>query len=82
MLPTMLRRLAAPHLLRASELACFRPGALELQSLGGSGSVRLLGARRKRRSLRKQAEEIAHASAGMLQIDNRILSVPTRGSAF
>jgi cytidylate kinase len=33
-------------------------------------------------SLRKQAEEIAHASAGMLQIDNRILSVPTRGSAF
>ena len=33
-------------------------------------------------SLRKRAEEIAHASAGMLQIDNRILSVPTRGSAF
>jgi cytidylate kinase len=33
-------------------------------------------------SLRKQAEEIAQASAGMLQIDNRILSVPTRGSAF
>ena len=33
-------------------------------------------------SLRKRAEEIAHASAGMLPIDNRILSVPTRGSAF
>jgi cytidylate kinase len=33
-------------------------------------------------SLRKRAEEIAHASAGMLQIDNRILSVPTRGSGF
>ena len=33
-------------------------------------------------SLRRQAEEIAHASAGMLQIDNRILSVPTRGSMF
>jgi cytidylate kinase len=33
-------------------------------------------------SLRKRAEEIALASAGMLQIDNRILSVPTRGSAF
>ena len=33
-------------------------------------------------SLRKRAEEIAHASAGMLQIDNRILSVPTRGNAF
>jgi cytidylate kinase len=33
-------------------------------------------------SLRKRAEEIAHASAGMLQIDNRILSVPTRGSVF
>jgi osmotically-inducible protein OsmY len=33
-------------------------------------------------SLRKQAEKIAHASAGMLQIDNRIVSVPTRGSAY
>jgi cytidylate kinase len=33
-------------------------------------------------SLRKQAEKIAHASAGMHQIDNRIVSVPTRGSAF
>ena len=33
-------------------------------------------------NLRKQAEEIAQAVAGMLQIDNRILSVPTRGSAF
>jgi hypothetical protein len=32
--------------------------------------------------LRKQAEKIAHASAGMLQIDNRIVSVPTRGSAY
>jgi hypothetical protein len=29
-----------------------------------------------------QTEKIAYASAGMLQIDNRILSVPTRGSAF
>jgi cytidylate kinase len=33
-------------------------------------------------SLRKQAEKIAHATVGMLQIDNRIVSVPTRGSAF
>jgi cytidylate kinase len=33
-------------------------------------------------SLRARAEKIAHASAGMLQIDNRIVSVPTRGSAF
>src|SRR5271169_2133955 len=32
-------------------------------------------------SLRKQAEKIVHATAGMLQIDNRIVSVPTRGSA-
>jgi osmotically-inducible protein OsmY len=32
--------------------------------------------------LRKQAEKIAHATVGMLQIDNRIVSVPTRGSAF
>jgi cytidylate kinase len=33
-------------------------------------------------SLRARAEKIAHASAGMMQIDNRIVSVPTRGSAF
>ena len=33
-------------------------------------------------SLRARAEKIAHASAGMLKIDNRIVSVPTRGSAF
>src|SRR5271167_2702540 len=33
-------------------------------------------------SLRTRAEKIAHATAGMLQIDNRIFSVPTRGSAF
>jgi cytidylate kinase len=33
-------------------------------------------------SLRARAEKIAHASAGMLRIDNRIVSVPTRGSAF
>jgi cytidylate kinase len=33
-------------------------------------------------SLRKQAGKIARATAGMLQIDNRIVSVPTRGSAF
>jgi cytidylate kinase len=33
-------------------------------------------------SLRARAEKIAHASAGMLRIDNRIVSVPTRGGAF
>jgi cytidylate kinase len=33
-------------------------------------------------SLRARAEKIAHASAGMVPIDNRIVSVPTRGSAF
>jgi cytidylate kinase len=33
-------------------------------------------------SLRAKAERIAHASAGMVPIDNRIVSVPTRGSAF
>ncbi len=33
-------------------------------------------------SLRARAEKIAHASAGMVQIDNRIVSVPTRGSTF
>jgi cytidylate kinase len=33
-------------------------------------------------SLRKRAEKITHAVAGVLQIDNRIISVPTRGSAF
>ena len=32
--------------------------------------------------LRARAEKIAHASAGVLQVDNRIVSVPTRGSAF
>jgi hypothetical protein len=32
--------------------------------------------------LRARAEKIAHASAGMLKIDNHIVSVPTRGSAF
>ena len=33
-------------------------------------------------SLRKRAEKITHAVAGVLPIDNRIISVPTRGSAF
>ena len=33
-------------------------------------------------SLRARAEKIAHASAGRVQIDNRIVSVPTRGSTF
>jgi len=33
-------------------------------------------------SLRARAEKIAHASAGRLKIDNRIVSVPNRGSAF
>jgi cytidylate kinase len=33
-------------------------------------------------SLRKRAEKITHAVAGVFQIDNRIISVPTRGSAF
>jgi cytidylate kinase len=33
-------------------------------------------------SLRAKAEKIAHASAGMFPIENRIVSVPTRGSAF
>jgi cytidylate kinase len=33
-------------------------------------------------SLRARAEQIAHARAGMVPIDNRIVSVPTRGSAF
>jgi cytidylate kinase len=33
-------------------------------------------------SLRARAEKIAHASAGMVPIDNRIVSVPTRGSTF
>jgi cytidylate kinase len=32
--------------------------------------------------VRARAEKIAHASAGVLQVDNRIVSVPTRGSAF
>jgi cytidylate kinase len=32
--------------------------------------------------LRKRAENIARAVAGMSAIDNRIISVPTRGSAF
>jgi osmotically-inducible protein OsmY len=32
--------------------------------------------------VRARAAKIAHASAGVLQIDNRIVSVPTRGSAF
>ena len=46
-----------------------------------NGEVTLAG-RSCSGSLRKQAEKIAHATAGMLQIDNRIVSVPTRGSAF
>jgi cytidylate kinase len=33
-------------------------------------------------SLRKRAEKVTHAVAGAFQIDNRIISVPTRGSAF
>jgi cytidylate kinase len=33
-------------------------------------------------SLRPRAEKIARAVAGVSQIDNRIVSVPTRGSAF
>jgi osmotically-inducible protein OsmY len=33
-------------------------------------------------SLRKLAEKITQAVPGVFQIDNRILSVPTRGSAF
>jgi osmotically-inducible protein OsmY len=33
-------------------------------------------------SLRNRAEKITHAVAGVFQIDNRIISVPTRGSAF
>lgn len=33
-------------------------------------------------SLRARAEKITHGVAGMFPIDNRIVSVPTRGSAF
>ena len=33
-------------------------------------------------SLRKRAEKITHAVAGVFPIDNRIVSVPSRGSAF
>lgn len=33
-------------------------------------------------SVRKRAEKIAHDFAGVFQIDNRIVSVPTRGSTF
>jgi osmotically-inducible protein OsmY len=33
-------------------------------------------------SLRRRAEKITHAVAGVFPIDNRIISVPTRGSAF
>ena len=32
--------------------------------------------------VRMKAERIAHAVGGMLQIDNRIISVPSRGGAF
>jgi len=33
-------------------------------------------------SVRKRAEKIAHDFAGVFQIDNRIVSVPSRGSTF
>jgi cytidylate kinase len=33
-------------------------------------------------ALRRRAEKIAHRVAGVCQIDNRIVSVPTRGSGF
>jgi cytidylate kinase len=33
-------------------------------------------------ALRRRAEKIAHRVAGMCQIDNRIVSVPTRGGGF
>jgi cytidylate kinase len=33
-------------------------------------------------SVRRQAEKIVHDVAGMRQVDNRIVSVPSRGSAF
>jgi cytidylate kinase len=33
-------------------------------------------------SVRKRAEKIAHEFAGVFQIDNRIVSVPSRGSTF
>ena len=33
-------------------------------------------------SVRQRAEKIAHDVAGMRQVDNRIVSVPSRGSAF
>jgi cytidylate kinase len=33
-------------------------------------------------SLRNRAEKITHAVAGVVPIDNRIISVPTRGSAY
>jgi len=46
-----------------------------------NGKVTLAGTTCSGR-VRARAEKIAHASAGVLQIDNRIVSVPTRGSAF
>jgi osmotically-inducible protein OsmY len=33
-------------------------------------------------SVRQRAEKIAHDVAGMRHVDNRIVSVPSRGSAF
>ena len=33
-------------------------------------------------ALRRRAEQVAHQVAGVRQIDNRIISVPTRGGAF
>jgi cytidylate kinase len=47
----------------------------------GDGKVTLAGTTSSG-SLRARAEKIAHASAGRFPIDNRIVSVPTRGSAF
>jgi osmotically-inducible protein OsmY len=33
-------------------------------------------------ALRARAEKVAHRVAGVRKIDNRIVSVPSRGSAF
>jgi len=46
-----------------------------------NGRITLAGASSSG-ALRRQAEKVAHQVAGVGQIDNRIVSVPTRGSGF
>jgi cytidylate kinase len=46
-----------------------------------NGRITLAGASSSG-ALRKRAEQVAHQVAGVRQIDNRIVSIPTRGSGF